>query len=156
MVTGARVQVTISFTRVEVDNKLGVYVQARDSSSRNQWGYRDDPAVVHLVAKNTAMRSIVEDDVNYYHNGKVHKSPDYKSSYFEHWQKDARYRSVLVFPIRCSPSLAQGDDRYCGFLHVESMAARAFNTRYDVDLGATVADTLYMVLSTYAKNYGTR
>lgn len=153
MVTGARVQVTISFTRIEIGDKLGVYVQARDSSSRSQWAYRDDVSVVHLVEKNTALRSIVEDDVNYYHNGKVHKSPDYKSSYFEHWPKDARYRSILVFPIRCSTGLAQRDERYCGFLQVESMAASAFNTRYDVDLGAAIADSLYMVLSTYAKQH---
>lgn len=152
MVTGARVQASISFTRIEEDNELGVNVQARDSSSRSQWSHRDDPQVVHLVKKNTALRSIVEDDGNYYQNGIVHKSPDYKSSYFHHWPSDERYRSILVFPIRSS-SGETDSERYCGFLQVESMAEKAFNTRYDVDLGAAVADSLYVVLSSYARQH---
>lgn len=154
LASSTKIQISLYFTRFDKtkSDKLGVVVVARDSASRDQWTHRDNSEQedIHLIEKNTAFRSITEDDVNYYHSGDVSKNKDYKSSYFTKYPNDPKYKTILACPVRCTGATTD-IDRYCGFLVIESMSENALNTRYDVDLGAAVADSLYMVLSNFAK-----
>ena len=149
LVSGVGVKAMI--TQVVPDNsRLRVEVFARDSSSRDQWKHQDEPKVDHWVDDNTSLRKIVVNkEVSYYYIPNVLSNQDYDSSFFKHWPHDAKYQSCLVLPIR-GKDLGIDDHQYCGFLHIESMSRRAFNTRYDVDICAAVADSLYLVLSHYA------
>ncbi len=61
------------------------------------------------------------------------------------------YRSVCVWPIKkrfgvISNKKKDREDDLIAFLCVDSMARGAFNDRYDVNLGAAFADTLYPII----------
>jgi hypothetical protein len=70
--------------------------------------------------------------------------------------KRSDYNSTIVWPIRYK---LQPDETQCsdddlgqillGFLTVDAKPANAFEHRYDIDMGAQVADTLYIVLQRY-------
>lgn len=159
LVSGTRIQVSISFTRIEVNHndEIGVYVVARDSASRTDAKHRDAVTDVHLTKDNTALRSILERDMSYYYNGQVHKSMDFVSTTFEKFPNDPKYKSLLVLPIRClSERSTASRERYCGFIQIESQAQKALTTRYDVDFCATIADSLYMPLSAFARKFPRR
>ncbi len=59
------------------------------------------------------------------------------------------YCSCIVFPIRQKklPDVRGVDFSFSGFLTVDSQYRRVFNERFDVEIGALVADLLHPVLS---------
>lgn len=149
LVSGVRVKVRLTQT-VPVENRLRIEVLARDSASRTQWKHQDNVQIDHWLDENTSMRKVaVQEEVSYYYNPSVHRSGDYESSFFKNFPLDRKYKSCMVFPIR-GRGAEDEKHQYCGFLHVESMSQKAMNTRYDVDMGASIADSLYLVLSNYA------
>lgn len=147
IVSGTRIVVTLNQAVID-NNQMRIEVLARDTASRPQWKHQDDVQVNHWVSNNTSLRQITVKAVNYYYNGQVHKSQDYESSFFEHWRKDPKYKSCMVFPIRAKDE-KDGEYQYCGFLQMVSSSQKAMNLRYDSDLGAAIADSLYLVLLHY-------
>jgi hypothetical protein len=147
LVSSVKVNAYITQTIPE-NNQLRVEVLSRDSASNNQLNHMDNPNLDHWVNENTALRKIaVNEEVNYYHSSNI--TSDFESSFFKRFPNDQKYKSCLVLPIRGRAS-NKLDHQYCGFLHLESMSRKAFAPRYDVDVGATIADALFLVLSRYA------
>ena len=71
------------------------------------------------------------------------KSPHNSASNDHNWMLP--YRSAIVWPIRQMPedNLHTDDERCVGFLAIDSESRRAFEERWDVPLGESIAESLF-------------
>ncbi len=142
---------------------------ARDETSRKKKEHDDrGEGTKHKLNANSDFQGLYQEIGNYFFNGSLWKDTSYRNSNDGHAQpgntKRKDYNSTIVWPIRYklqpdeppepdNPDLKQ---ILLGFLTVDSLTENAFQERYDVDMGAQVADTLYVVLERYReiKNKG--
>ncbi len=135
------------------DGELQTYALCRDSLSRSRRRHMDEAAAnkPHPVMKSTPYIELLDPDgADFYFNGDLAIQPDYRSEYMRLFPNDLKPRSVVVWPIRyrrkVAPGSKEGKHEIVGFLHAESASRAAFNRRYDVELGAVFADSLFDVL----------
>lgn len=64
--------------------------------------------------------------------------------------KQYPYISTIVWPIRSRTG--EGNPLVIAFLCVDSKITNIFDRRYDIEMGAIIADTLYTILSEYRAN----
>ncbi len=148
------------------------YVQsfARDMVSAEQKKHDDENEnEKHIVGKNTDFSDLAEMRRNYFFEGNVWGGDHYRNTSFpEHKPTSSKglvYNSVIVLPIRYkldaqeieerkqagTPDSALGDQDLYGFLAIDAKPRNAFNERYDVQIGAVIADALHPVLTAYNK-----
>lgn len=130
----------------------------------------------HLVSDNTDFLKIVRQKRSYYFSGNINAEDDYENSSLKFWEQHNPMRtairkkipilsrfleflkpewgslfpyvSVIVLPIRCKEG-SEGLGVPIGFLSVDSKSRKCFWERYDVHLGASIADSIYHVLEEY-------
>lgn len=121
------------------------------------------------VDENTDFHLIVRQEINYFFNGNLPACDNYlnsnKSKYeagkgaVKNWSLP--YRSTIVLPVRyvwkCKEKIAAGkkEEEKCqdiyGFLTVDSSAKNAFSERFDVQVGALLADAIFSIMNLYGK-----
>jgi len=134
---------------------------ARDSVSADMKKHDDKgEGTKHLLNSNSDFQMLHAGDIDYFFNGALWKDTSYRNSSDESpqngTQKRKDYNSVIVWPIRykLQPDERQGTKNsinqiLLGFLTADAIASNAFEERFDVNMGAQVADTLYVVLQRY-------
>jgi hypothetical protein len=164
IVAGVKCRVSIKVLGQNTDNQLYVRTLARDEVSQTQCDKRDlSESNKHLVTKNTDFHLITEGLSDYFFEGDLEHYPNYmNTSIDEHdglrGQKwSLPYKSTIVWPIRYVFNRHERDDSQgnCqediyGFLTVDSSSKNAFSERYDVQMGATLADALFPVMNAYS------
>lgn len=136
----------------------------RDSASQMRNKERDESeAESHKVDKNTDFHLIVRGEERYFLCNNLKKYPNYKNTSLDNKNINVSkwplpYVSSLVLPIRCivnkSNDISTDKDTHIiilGFLAIDSKARGAYTERYDVEMGAIVADTLFSVLDRWVK-----
>ncbi|MGZ3236772.1 MAG: hypothetical protein ACXU8A_05280, partial [Burkholderiaceae bacterium] len=135
---------------------------SRDSASRIQSEKKDKAkAETHLINKNTDFHLIVSNELRYFCENNLRKYPNYCNTSLDptnghsgSWSLP--YSACLVFPIRFTTveksDDGQAEDRISilGFLAIDSAARGVYEKRYDVEMGAIIADTLVSVLQTWS------
>jgi hypothetical protein len=140
--------------------QLSTYALVRDSASASRRLHMDDDGRrnPHPVVKSTAHMSLLHgDSPACYFCGDIAAQQDFASEYFARFPHDPRPRSTIVWPIRYrrrqtpGSSAEERSQEIVGFLHVESNSRGAFNRRYDIEMGAAFADSMFDVLFGHAK-----
>ncbi len=137
----------------------------RDPASHERNKSRDvSEGQKHKVNLNTDYHLLVRAEQRYFLSNNLKKYPNYmntslnandKSSNDGRWSLP--YVSSLVLPIRyieeesCDASRKDTRITILGFLAIDSQARGAYTERYDVEMGAIIADALYSVLSRWIK-----
>lgn len=123
----------------------------------------------HLVTKNTDFELLVKEVRRFFFSGDVSTEGNYLNSSEEHWRKSRPlseyasriplisklfaspypYRSSMVFPIKGSLFGGTEVPLFLGFLCIDSKSRNSFSSRYDSNLGAALADSIYHVLREY-------
>lgn len=109
-----------------------------------------------LISENTDFKSLWRNEkLKYYHSNNLLKEINYSNS---NWPDDKEikpgdvdYRSTIVWPIR---KKLQDDDKHQdlrGYLCIDSHATNIFNIKWDFELGAAYADSLYSFMVFYRK-----
>lgn len=125
---------------------LKVRTLDRDAGSLVSDAARDESS--DWVTENTDYERLILNagKDRYFLSNDLRKESPYKNS---HWRADERrdYLSTIVWPIQRSDHdvrpLALNIE---GFLTVDTLATRVFRRRFDFEVGAAFADTLYGVL----------
>lgn len=161
IVSGFKCRTSIKILQSPENSKdfasIHVITLARDLGSLESCRDRDSKeGKLHLLMHNTDFCSIIERAQSYFICNDVINSEHYQNSSFKLCPDMPRYRSTVVWPIRYvykanEIATANQDQDVYGFLTVDSFSEAAFNDRYDVDLGAAVADSLFPVMHLYWK-----
>lgn len=157
LITGANCRACIK-TLVGVNDfasentEFAVETLIRSSTSdRNE----DDDATP--INCNTDFEMLFARERRFYICNDLTKEDGYKNS---HWpsnpeerrefirKAEYKYVSTIVWPIR-GPSSVDGRPPVIGYLCIDSLTRGIFERRYDVELGAIIADTLYSLLCEY-------
>jgi len=132
-----------------------VKTMARDSTSAQYCRDKDkNESNRHAVTKNTDYNLILNGGRAHYFSGDIVGAKDYLNTSREEYGDKLPYSSVIVLPVR-SATIPQPDsdaDKYrvLGFLAVDSAARNVFVEKYDVQMGAVVADALYPIMDLWA------
>ena len=120
----------------------------RDTSSFQRAGARDKPTAIR---ENTDFTYLYDEPDKYsYFLGSNLQKAHKRSKYFNsHTDFGEHYRSTIVWPIRAYRSETQDFD-IVGFLCVDSKDRAAFQEA-DVQIGASIADALYIPLEFYSE-----
>lgn len=162
IVSGVKCRTSIKIMRNPDKSKdfgsIHVTTLARDIGSLESCRDRDSKeGKLHLLINNTDFCSIINRDKPYFICNDVTNSEHYQNSSFKLCPEMPKYKSTIVWPIRYvykANEIAEGgshDQDIYGFLTVDSFSEKAFNVRYDVDLGAAVSDSLFPVMHLYWK-----
>ena len=173
MVAGARCRMSIKLLGRDDDaaekGEGGFFVStfARDALSHAVCKEQDErEGHDHSVSENTDFRLILRRQRDYYFNGDVSETRDYENSRLKNPQVNSQgswqlpYKATIVWPIRyvltrSETEVAQGaqfrDQDLYGFLTVDCNARNVFEERYDVQLGAALADSLFAVFDMYRR-----
>lgn len=137
---------------------IHVTTLARDIGSLESCRERDGKeGKLHLLINNTDFCSIINRDKSYFICNDVTKSEHYQNSSFKLCPEMPKYKSTIVWPIRyvykTNEIATEGnhDQDIYGFLTIDSFSEKAFNVRYDADLGAVISDSLFPVMHLYWK-----
>ncbi|MBN4080307.1 hypothetical protein JYT31_01450 [Beggiatoa alba] len=165
LVTGVNCRTSIKILGQTADNQLYVSTLARDAIAKTASEDRDRiEGEKHLVSANTDFHLITEGHLNYFCDSNLPKYPNYANSSLgnngvqkgQPWKLP--YKSSIVWPIRyvytkneteASTTKDTNEDLF-GFLTVDSSSVNAFIEKYDVEMGAALADTLFPLLNAYA------
>lgn len=167
IVTGVRCRCSIKVLGQDDKNQLFVKTLARDEVSRTECKQKDSSETnAHLVSLNTDFCEITEGNLDYFFVGNLTKYVNYtntsmkKHNGFRGKKWTLPYKSTIVWPIRYvydefetgngndTNENDTNEDLY-GFLTVDSSSMNAFIERYDVQMGALLADALFPVLNAY-------
>ncbi len=162
IVSGTTVEVRVEIVFRSVDapvSSLQTIPLCRDSVSRQRRRHMDEDAMAkpHAADRSTPYIELLDHDGgDFYFNGDLASQQDYRSEYMRRFPNDSRPRSVVVWPIRfrriAIVGNGPGKHEIVGFLHAESASRAAFNRRYDVELGASFADSLFDVIFSHLKH----
>jgi len=127
-----------------------------DRNYKIQTALRDDPTQpepdgTDWLSDNSDFRYLFKNaNEKRFISGDVVNEPGYHNSHAPDGDLTCLpYRSVLVWPIRKrrnSPDRDSPDHDLIGYLCVDTMARHTFWDRYDTEIGAAYADTLYQML----------
>lgn len=163
IVTGVRCRCSIKVLGMDDGiDQLFVKTLARDEVSQTECKQKDlDETNSHLVSLNTDFREITEGNIDFFFVGDLTKYVNYTNTSINKGNKrdgekwTLPYKSTIVWPIRYQYNKNERDngtgtqeDLY-GFLTVDSSSKNAFIERYDVQMGALLADSLFPVLNAY-------
>lgn len=127
---------------------------ARDSASAQSCHDKDkSEGKRHTVVKNTDYNLILNAGRPYFFCNNIPSSKEYINTSKDEYGERLPYAAAIVLPVRSVNSQqSEGADKYrcLGFLAVDSAARNAFLEKYDVQLGAIVADALYPVMDLLA------
>lgn len=136
-------------------SNLHVKTLSRDSASSQSCRDKDkNEGSKHLVVKNSDYNLILNNGRNYFFCNDIMSSNDYINSSKPEYQVNLPYSSVIVLPIRSTNiQMSEGEaDKYrcLGFLAVDSSSRNVFIEKYDIQMGAIVADALYPIMDLWA------
>lgn len=162
LVTGTKCRSSLKVIGQDENDDLFVTTLARDNTSTEDKNNRyNDANKRHLISANTDFMLIAGHDYNYFFHNNLPKYDDYQNSSIEEYRSpnDSRkwvlpYKSTIVWPIRYKRRNNENNDRDAdlyGFLTIDSSSRNVFSDKYDVDMGAIVADSLFATLDAYSK-----
>jgi len=162
IVSGVRCRSSIKVLGQNSQGQLFVKTLARDEVSQVECQKKDSVETTsHLVSLNTDFSEITEGNLDYFYVGDLTKYLNYTNTSMkkhdsmksEKWTLP--YKSTIVWPIRyvyIKSEVENGtgthEDLY-GFLTLDSSSVNSFIKRYDVQMGALLADSLFPVLNAY-------
>jgi len=140
-----------SLTPQEQIEYLYVATFCRDRASANNENESDN--YIHPLSSNTDFLVLYNDvSERRYFSNDINKEDGYQNSSHQA-NKKLPYRSTIVWPIR---KLMYAQDRQnekeqiiLGYLCVDSARMKVFREDYDFEMGATVADALFLFLKSY-------
>lgn len=109
------------------------------------------------IADNTDFEMLFKCESRYYICNDLTREDGYKNS---HWpaepdkrrefirKREYKYVATIVWPIR-APATREGRPEVIGYLCIDALTRGIFEPRYDIQLGAVIADTLYPLLRRY-------
>jgi hypothetical protein len=153
MVTGTNCRVAIKI--LGGSGNSFVKTLARDSASAQSCHEKDkSEGKQHTVVKNTDYNLILNGGRSYFFCNNIPSSKEYINTSKDEYGEKLPYAAAIVLPVRSANSqqCEGATDKYrcLGFLAVDSAARNAFLEKYDVQLGAIVADALYSVMDLLA------
>lgn len=153
IVTGTNCRVSVKI--LGGSDRAYVKTLARDSASARTCHEKDKAeGKRHMVVKNTDYNLILNAGRSYFFCNNIPSSREYTNTSKDEYGEKLPYAAAIVLPIRSVDSQQSegAADRYrcLGFLTVDSSARNAFLEKYDVQLGAIIADTLYPVMDLLA------
>ena len=137
-------------------NNLHVKTLSRDSTSARNCNEKDKAeGTKHKIVKNSDFNLILNNGRKFFFCNDIRSSKEYINSSTPENGETLPYSSVLVLPIRGTNSHESEDDadkyKYLGFLAIDSSSRNVFVEKYDIQMGAIVADALYHVLDTWSQ-----
>jgi hypothetical protein len=170
LVTGVSCRTCIKTLGLNKDTAEGIFVTtlARDGISAKKCEDKDcQEGKQHWLLKNTDFRLIFYKRIRYFFCGNLPNENNYENTKLangvwinkgdgsvEPWPLD--YKACIVWPIRYVYARSEidesnkNDQDLYGFLTVDSSSRNTFDRRYDVEMGAAIADALFSVLDMYA------
>ncbi len=137
-------------------------IRTRDRTSWGKQNKKPKNIKKHLIKENTDFNIILKREGDIFFEDNLPKFQNYHNSSIDessHNQTNdwpLSYVSTIVWPIRYileNTELNPDDDdqELLGFLTIDSNSKNNFERRYDIDLGAIIADSLFPVLKIYSK-----
>jgi hypothetical protein len=156
MVTGTKCRSAIKILGGVSRDGLFVKTLCRDTISTNRSKQKDETeGEKHLVSQNTDYNSLVNKLHNYYLNNDINaKGTSYINTSKTTPTDVLSYSSAIVLPIRLYSSAGSGGKptfNIIGFLTVDSSSRKTFTEKFDVQMGAIVADALYPAIDLLSK-----
>jgi hypothetical protein len=153
LVTGTKCRICLKFLGTKNNKELYVTTMCRDLTSEDQSEEKDSAeGTQHTVAKNSDFHSIMSLGRNYFLHNSINTDQLYENTSKRFYGNKLPYNSVLVLPIRFkdndpnNPACNTDGGTVVGFVAIDSASRGAFFERYDVHLGAIVADSLFTTL----------
>lgn len=154
MVTGARCRVCIKVVGGTSASTAYVTTACRDKLSEQDQICRardEKEGASHLISKNSDFNFLVHGGNSYYLNGDIQGSHGYMNTSKSHYKDKLPYRSTIVLPIRRTFAVSSNtttiqEPEVVGFLCIDSHSRFSFTEKYDVQMGAILADALCPIL----------
>ena len=152
LVTGARCRVCIKVVGGSDPANAYVTTACRDKISAGDCHVRDTHEhQTHLISKNTDFNYIVNGGKTFYLNGDVAGTHGYMNTSDEFYRGKLPYRAAIVLPIRRTFNVSSLNDapnqpQVVGFLCIDSDSRFSFSEKYDVQMGAIIADALCPII----------
>jgi len=162
IVAGVRCRCSIKVLGQNDKDQLFVKTLARDEVSLTECQQKDRTETnTHLVTLNTDFNEIMSGNLDFFFEGDLTSYLNYTNTSMKKHDKmlgekwSLPYKSTIVWPIRyvynnneIENGTGSQEDLY-GFLTIDSSSVNAFIKRYDVQMGALLADALFPVLNAY-------
>jgi hypothetical protein len=154
MVTGARCRVCIKVVGGTSESSAYVTTACRDKLSEQEKDCKardTKEGASHLISQNSDFNYLVYGGNSYYLNGDIQGSHGYMNSSKSFYKDKLPYRSAIVLPIRrtfavSSDTTLDRAPEVVGFLCIDSHSRFSFTEKYDVQMGAILADALCPIL----------
>lgn len=154
MVTGARCRICIKVVGGTNATTAYVTTACRDKLSEqdNECKARDEKEDhSHLISKNSDFNFLVHGGNSYYLNGDIPGTHGYMNTSKSHYKDKLPYRSTIVLPVRRTFAVSSNQTNYrspevVGFLCIDSHSRFSFTEKYDVQMGAILADAICPIL----------
>lgn len=157
LITGAHCRACIKtiVAKTSHNNKTEFFTETLARSNNSHINRNEEPAA---ISENTDFDILFTTDERYYLCNDLTKEPLYRNS---NWPKintersefirkrEYKYITTVVWPIRSEPTGDNKIPQIIGFLCIDSRTRNIFDSRYDIDQGAIVADALYYLLFKY-------
>ncbi len=152
LVTGANCRVCIKVVGGDKPANAYVSTACRDKISQEDCSEKDrKEGQDHLIAKNSDFSYLVYGEKPFYLNGDIQGTNGYLNTSQQSYGGRLPYNSVIVLPIRKTYHLSSSKETprpptVVGFLCIDSHSRFSFIEKYDVQMGAIVADALCPIL----------
>lgn len=152
MVTGANCRVCIKVVGGDSSTNAFVTTACRDKISHEDCREKDrHERADHLIAENTDFSYLVHGKKTFYLNGDIAGTTGYLNTSTPAYAGRLPYKSVIVLPIRRTYNISSNIESpppptVVGFLCIDSHSRFSFTEKYDVQMGAVVADALCPIL----------
>lgn len=157
LVTGTKCRAAVKIMGGQNDQGLHVKTLCRDSNSEKHCKCKDDiEGQEHLISQNTDYNMIMHNGRNYFLHNSLNDDPNYLNSSKQHYKGKLPYAASIVLPIRLVKLVSEGTikkprQKVIGFLAIDSSSRKTFTEKYDVQMGATIADAMYPVLDLWSR-----
>ena len=152
MVTGANCRVCIKVVGGDSPSNAYVTTACRDKISQDDCREKDrSEKKDHLITENTDFSYLVHGKKTFYLNGDIDGTTGYLNTSILQYGGRLPYKSVIVLPIRRTYNLSSKNETappptVVGFLCIDSHSRFSFTEKYDVQMGAVIADALCPIL----------
>jgi hypothetical protein len=155
LVTGTKCRVAIKILGGGNEQALYVKTLCRDSQSTKNCNNKDiQEGQQHLVSKNTDYNLILHNGRNIFLHNSLNDDPNYMNTSRNNNNEKLPYSAAIVLPIRLvvhDNINKEPRQKVMGFLAIDSSSRNTFTEKYDVQMGATVADALFPVIDVWSR-----
>ncbi len=152
LVTGTNCRVCVKLVDGQDPGNAYVRTACRDTVSAADCKEKDrTEGTQHLVNANSDFTYLLHSGHTSYLNGDVQNTNGYINTSAEAYKNKLPYKSVIVLPIRRTYNIRNSGEFpkkpvVVGFLCIDSNSRFSFTEKYDVQMGAVVADALCPIL----------